>query len=243
MDSLSFPSLKRTRERFANALIRISEQPIASHALLGVKGSALEKARLENAQLKNAPTLKAIERYTGVMYDAIEHETLDVNAREMFGQSVIIMSGLFGMIRPFDMIPAYKLKMGGKLIRGTSCSAMWKKLLTRSLAESYDSAVIWDLLPNEHSAAWNPSAVDYKKRFTVKFVQRSDKGQFKVVSHWSKLLKGALIRHLVSNGEAAGSTKYAIELVAGFSHPEGYEFSAEMTSSTDNVTSVIFVKS
>jgi len=197
---------------------------------------------VENAELRTAPTLPAIERYTGVMYDAIEHRTLGTDAREAFGQSAIIMSGLFGMVRPFDMIPAYKLKMGGKLIRGKSCAAVWKPLITRSLADSVQGGVVWDLLPNEHSAAWDPSSVRYESRFTVKFVEQGAGGQLKTVNHWSKLLKGALIRHLVSNEEAAGSADSALDLVAGFAHPEGYEFSGELTSTTDDVTGIVFVK-
>ena len=77
MDSLSFESLNPTRERVVKALISVSERPRSSKALLGVKGPALEKARAENAALRTTPTLPAIERYTGVMYDAIEHRTLD----------------------------------------------------------------------------------------------------------------------------------------------------------------------
>ena len=242
LDALSFESLNPTRERVAKALISVSDRPRSSRALLGVKGPALEKARTENAELKSAPTLPAIERYTGVMYDAIEHRTLDAGAREVFGQSVIIMSGLFGMVRPFDMIPAYKLKMGGKLVRGKSCAVVWKKLLTKSLADSVQGGVVWDLLPNEHSAAWDPLAVSYEKRFTVKFVERNTNGQIRTVNHWSKLLKGALIRHLVSNEEAAGSADSALDLVAGFSHPEGYEFSGELTTTLDDVIDLVFVK-
>jgi hypothetical protein len=243
MDSLSFESLNPTRERVVKALISVSERPRSSKALLGVKGPALEKTRAENAALRTTPTLPAIERYTGVMYDAIEHRTLDAGAREVFGQSVIIMSGLFGMVRPFDMIPAYKLKMGGKVMRGKSCAVIWKKLLTKSLADSVQGGVVWDLLPNEHSAAWDPSAITYEKRFTVKFVERNVDGQLKTVNHWSKLLKGALIRHLVSNEEAAGSAESALDLVRGFSHPEGYEYNSELTTTSDDVTDLVFLKS
>ncbi|MDP6822340.1 MAG: peroxide stress protein YaaA [Dehalococcoidia bacterium] len=242
LNSLSFKSLNPMRERIAKALISVSDRPRSSRTLLGVKGPALEKARAENAELRSAPTLPVIQRYTGVMYDAIEHETLGTNERGAFGRSVIIMSGLFGMVRPFDMIPAYKLKMGGKLMRGKSCAAVWKRLITESLADSAQGGVVWDLLPNEHSAAWDSSSVHYASRFTVKFVQHSAAGQIKTVNHWSKLLKAALVRHLVSNEKAAGAPDSALDLVAGFSHPEGYEFSEELTSTADDVTDIVFVK-
>jgi len=243
LESLSFEELNPTRARFTRAVVKLSERPRSSRALLGVKGPALEKAMAENAELDTAPTLPAIERYTGVMYDAIDHQSLDSDAQEVFGNSVIIMSGLFGMVRPYDMIPAYKLKMGGKLLRGKTCSAVWKRAITKTLAESAEDSVIWDLLPIEHSAAWDSSRVPYKTRFTVKFLERNAAGEMRTINHWSKLLKGALIRHLVSNADAAGSADSALDLLPGFSHPEGYVFDPGLTSNTDGVTEIVFVKS
>jgi cytoplasmic iron level regulating protein YaaA (DUF328/UPF0246 family) len=152
------------------------------------------------------------------------------------------MSGLFGAVRPFDLIPAYKLKMGAKLIRNKTCAAVWKPLLSKSMASEADYGVIWDLLPVEHSAAWDPAKVPHEARFTVKFAERAANGEVKTVTHWSKLLKGALVRHLVENAEVAGSSNSAFELAQAFSHPEGYAFTPDSTSEVDNVTELVFLK-
>jgi len=230
LGSLSFNSLDPTRARMVKALGQLSQRPRSSKKLLGVKGPALEKAMAENASLEVAPTLPAIERYTGVMYDAIDYRSLDGGARAVFSQSVVIMSGLFGMLRPSDKIPSYKLKMGAKLLRRGTCAAIWKPLISKSLADN-DGAigVIWDLLPNEHSAAWDPAKVPHEARFTVKFVERAARGQLKTVTHLSKLLKGALVRHIVLNSNEAGGADAARQLMAGVSHPEGYEFHPGLT--------------
>ena len=240
--SLSFGPLNPTRLRMAKALVQLSQRPRSSKKLLGVKGPALEKAMDDNASLEMAPTLPGIERYTGVMYDAIDNQSLDGGARETFGSTVIIMSGLFGMVRPFDMIPAYKLKMGARLLRNKTCAAVWKPLISKSLANVAQNGVIWDLLPNEHAAAWDPSTVPYKTRFTVKFVERASSGQLKTVTHLSKLLKGALVRHLVSNSAEAGTAESALQLAAGFSHPEGYKFDPDLTIEVDRTIELIFLK-
>ena len=153
------------------------------------------------------------------------------------------MSGLFGMVRPLDMIPAYKLKMGAKLLRRGTCAAIWKPLISRSLADNAEEiGMIWDLLPNEHSAAWDPSVVPHKSRFTARFVERAAHGQLKTITHLSKSLKGALVRHLVSNIAEAGKAESALELVEGFSHPEGYEFRPKLTSEVDGTTELVFLK-
>jgi cytoplasmic iron level regulating protein YaaA (DUF328/UPF0246 family) len=117
LDTLSFDSLNKTRALMAKSLGQLSGKPRVAQKLLGVKGVPLETARADNAGLMDTPTLPAIERYTGVMYDSIDYKSLDADARKCFGQNTIIMSGLFGIVRPYDMIPAYKLKMGARLRR------------------------------------------------------------------------------------------------------------------------------
>lgn len=240
--SLSFDSLNPTRERLVRALARLSERPRVAQKILGVKGPALEKAKIENASIESAPTMPAINRYTGVMYDAIDYRSLADSARESFAETVIIMSGLFGVVRPFDMIPAYKLKMGASLIRGKACATVWKPLISKSLAAESRYGVVWDLLPNEHSAAWDPAKVPHETRFTVKFLERRPDGQVKTVTHFSKMLKGALVRHLVSNPEAASSAESVLELVSAFSHPEGYEYRPELTSKVADAAELVFLK-
>ena len=153
------------------------------------------------------------------------------------------MSGLFGMVRPLDAIPSYKLKMGAKLLRRGTCAAIWKPLISKSLANSDEGiGVIWDLLPGEHSAAWDPAKVPCEARFTVKFVERAANGQLKTVTHLSKLLKGALVRHLVSNPSEAGAVESATDLMSGFTHPEGYKFRPELTSEANRTTEIVFLK-
>lgn len=241
-NALSFGSLNPTRVRMAKALVQLGQRPRSSKKLLGVKGPALEKAMADNASLDTAPTMPAIERYTGVMYDAIDYQSLDGRARKVFDQKVIIMSGLFGMVRTLDMIPSYKLKMGAKLLRQKTCSAAWKPLISETLAGQADFGVIWDLLPNEHSAAWDPLKVPHEARFTAKFAERTSNGQLKTITHLSKLLKGALVRHLVANIAGASAPELALEMVAEFSHPEGYTFDPGLTSEVDGATELVFLK-
>ena len=242
LDTLSFESLSKTRALMAKSLGQLTGKPRVAQKLLGVKGVALETARADNTGLMDTPTLPAIERYTGVMYDSIDYKSLDADARECFGQSVIIMSGLFGILRPYDMIPVYKLKMGARLRRNKACSAIWKPLISKALATSDESSVIWDLLPNEHSAAWDPSLVACDVRFTVKFLEAGRDGKLKTVSHWSKALKGALVRHLVSNPDAAGSADSALDLLSEFSHPEGYEYRPNLTVDVEGATEIVLLK-
>ncbi len=242
LDSLSFPLLNPTRARMAKALVQLSERPLSSKRVLGVKGPALEKAMAENGSIETSPTLSAIYRYTGVMYDAIDYDSLEEHAAKAFNRTVVVMSGLFGMVRVGNMIPAYKLKMGATIMRKKTCAAVWKPLNSKALTADGKRGVIWDLLPLEHSAAWDPDSVPHEARFKAKFVERGAGGQLKTVTHLSKLLKGSLVRHLVSNIGAAGSKEAALELVAGFEHPEGYVLDPMLTSETDSATELVFAR-
>lgn len=242
LNTLSFDELNKTRSLMIKALGQLSTKPRVAQKTLGVKGAALEKARADNADVENSPTLPAIERYTGVMYDSIDYKTLDTNAKQVFGENTIIMSGLFGIVRPYDLIPTYKLKMSAKIRLKKACSVIWKPLNTKSLKPIAKQGVIWDLLPNEHSAAWDPAKIECDVRFTVKFLEAGRDGKLKTVSHWSKALKGALVRHLVSNPAEASSSDAALALLETFSHPEGYKYDPSMTAEIDGATELVFLK-
>ncbi|MBN4064969.1 peroxide stress protein YaaA [Dehalococcoides mccartyi] len=242
LSELSFSDLGKERELMIKALGQLSGKPRVAQKTLGVKGTALDKARADNAALLSSPTMLAIERYTGVMYDSIDYQSMDGASQTCFGENVLIMSGLFGLLRPFDLVPSYKLKMGAKLRRKKSCSTIWKPLVTKSITAHAKNRVIWDLLPNEHSAAWEPSKVDYVKRYTVKFLEDPGNGQLRTVNHWSKALKGALVRYLVANPEQAGSVDSAVTLLESFKHPEGYEYSQKLTTGTGDTTELMFLK-
>ena len=242
LDSMSFPSLNTTRSLLIRALHEINSSQNTAQKLLGVKDKALLNAMSANSKIESSSTMPAIRRYTGVMYDAIEYESLNKKQMKDFNDNVLIMSGLFGIVRPLDMIPGYKLKMGARLHNSKACSSIWKPLITEKLAKLCKDTVIWDLLPIEHSAAWEPSAVHYASRFTVKFLQRTFDGKLRTISHWSKALKGAVVQYLVSNINTAANPSLCLELIAKFSHPEGYKFADEFTREGEGVTEITFLK-
>ena len=95
---------------------------------------------------------------------------------------------------------------------------------------------VWDLLPNEHAAAWDPSVAG--RRIRVRFlddVMKNGKRTLVTVSHWNKLLKGALVCHVVEHGldDPAG--------LIDFDHPEGYRYDPSLTTTTGTTTDVALV--
>jgi cytoplasmic iron level regulating protein YaaA (DUF328/UPF0246 family) len=209
----------------------------ASRTLLGVGEDAAAVARAANLAVDTAPTLPAIERYTGVLYDALGYATLPAKLRRRVDEQVLVLSGLWGTVTPRDPIPDYKLKMGASLPGVGRLSTWWKPRLAPVLDERCSGRVVWNLLPNEHAAAWQRStacAGVIEVRF-LDDVERGGRRRLVTVSHWNKLLKGALVRHVVAEQlQDPGG-------LARFEHPQGYAYRPDLTVESGGVVQVSLV--
>ena len=177
--------------------------------------------------------MPAIERYTGVLYDALDHRSLSVVHRRRLDASLVIFSGLWGLVMPGDPIPDYKLKMGAALAPMGKLSTWWREPLSARLTQLAAGRHVWNLLPNEHAAAWDP-APDLEQ-WSVRFLERRN-GKLATVSHDNKSLKGALVRFLLANPTAAPDD------LAGWKHPAGYRLAKKLTEQRGSVTLLSLVK-
>jgi hypothetical protein len=168
----------------------------------------------EGVAVATARTRPAIDRYTGVLYQHLAWGSLPPPARRRGAGAVLIASGLWGVSAPRDPLPPYRLKMGASLPGLGKLSTWWRPRLTAALAERLAGRVVWDLLPAEHAAGWAPAAVPYARRVVVRFVD----AEGRTVSHWNKLLKGALVRHLLTEAPRGP------EGLRDWAHPSGYRF-------------------
>lgn len=189
----------------------------------------LRQARAAGASGRRAGTMPAMERYTGVLYKELAWASLSAEARRRGESQVRIVSGLLGLVAPADPIPHYKLKMAAALPEIGRLATWWRPRIAPVVAELTASRLVWDLLPVEHSAAIDWLSTSPKERVTVRFVDASGKA----VSHWNKLLKGSLVRWVLT----ARPTE-AMEL-AGFDHPLGYRLDPEATTEADGVITAV----
>jgi len=149
--------------------------------ILSLKGKSLQRAIESNHSISSSTTLPAMQRYTGVMYNAIQYETLDQKSKDYFNKHVRIVSAVFGLVKPVDLIPDYKLK-----IDKLGADKHWKAVLGKILKDAF----ILDLLPKAHK-----KAVSYQDGLEVEFIISKNK---KIVSagHQGKFIKGRFIRWL-----------------------------------------------
>ncbi|HEX7247190.1 MAG TPA: peroxide stress protein YaaA [Actinomycetota bacterium] len=228
--------LDERRERVLGALATSMRRSEADrHRLLGVKGAALAAATTANRAAATSPTKPAIERYTGVLYDTLDHRSLSASHRRRLGASVLIFSGLWGLVAPDDPIPDYKLKMGARLGRLGTLSAWWRDELSARLAEVARGRIVWNPLPDEHSAAWR--APDDIHQWSVRFLEPGRGGALTTVSHRNKLLKGELVRFLLAT-PATGPGE-----LARWAHPLGFRYDPSKDDERGGITTLSLVQS
>lgn len=219
-----FHELNPERRQLIDSLqAALDEKKPVLEKLFGVKGAGLKEAIETNRGIYGSPLMSALERYSpGVMYKAMDFSSLPTGAQRRLLENGIIFSGLFGLLRPDDLIPNYKLKMDATLPKLGKISAYWKPELSKLLNRTLEGQVVWNLLPGIHEDAWKDDRT-YKEMIVVRFVDEK-KGKRTTVSHGVKPLRGKLVNFIVSEmGED-------VEVLTEWKHPAGYVLDPDNSS-------------
>jgi len=192
--ALRHARLSPVRRRLVADLVRLSrDEPALSSALKLGRTQQHEVQRVRH--LKRSPTMPALERYTGVLYDAIEVAELDPAARAFADEHVLIHSALFGLIGAGDPIPAYRLSHDTRL-PGRSLRGEWAEINARVLAQS--EGLILDLR-SEGYAALGPLPLA-SRAWYLRVVAEDGNGRRRALNHFNKKAKGLLVRALCTAG-------------------------------------------
>lgn len=216
LGALVHPELTERREQVLADLARVSARPDATTALGVSDGLADEVAR--NTALHDAPSGRAAEVYTGVLYAAAGLATLPDGAARRAQASVLTFSGLWGVVAPGDRIPAYRLSMGVGLPDVGRLATFWKPALAEVLDARAAGDVVVDCRSATYVAAWKPRTTgDGAAEWVEVRVLRETDGKRTVVSHNAKHTRGVLAGHLLRREHEARTSedvlKAAQELV------------------------------
>lgn len=215
LGGLSFPELADTRRRVLDALAATSARPDALDVLGAPKGAADRVAA--NTELWSAPTLRAADLYTGVLYDALDLGSLDAAAKRRAGRRLVVISALFGALRPSDRVPSYRLSMGVDLPGVGPLAPTWREPLAGVLPATAARGVVVDLRSSTYVAAWRPTG-DLAERTVAVHVVRDGPGGRTAVSHMAKHTRGAVARELLATGADPRTPEELAEaLAASFS--------------------------
>ncbi|MCW2797769.1 peroxide stress protein YaaA [Nocardioides sp.] len=197
--ALSFPSLAGPRQRVLDALVELCEgDPLAAARALDLGTTQLDLITL-NARLRTASTARADRVYDGVLYDALDLASLSAGARRRATSRLAVTSSLFGLVRPADRIPAYRLSGGTSLPGLGPVAGVWRSSLGPAVTEAVGTGLLVDLRSSTYAAFWRPP-VELAKRVATVRVLHEVNGRRQVVSHFNKATKGRIVRDLLEDG-------------------------------------------
>jgi cytoplasmic iron level regulating protein YaaA (DUF328/UPF0246 family) len=135
------------------------------------------------AEYDSSKTSSAIEIYDGVLYQGLGWDSLSAAQRKRANSRVLIVSALFGLVKPLDQIFQYKIKIDNKL---------WRDAIT-AVSEKFANELIIDCRSSTYKSVWaiNPENTVEVRVFKVNGAERS------VITHMSKKYRGELTRHLL----------------------------------------------
>lgn len=192
---LSFPTLTPVRERVLAELVALCAREASAMRVLGLGPSQADEV-VRNQGIASAPCAPAIEVYTGVLYEALGVATLTASQRTRLAGQIAIGSALWGLVRPEDPIPAYRLSGDVTLPKLGSIAAAWKAPMTALLAD--EDGPILDL----RSGVYQFGSLPVREDVAVGRVLLERDGRRSVVSHHNKATKGRAVRALVSSRRA-----------------------------------------
>lgn len=188
LSKLFLPELSANRETVLGKLEDLCNGPIEpSLEALGISERLSDEVS-RNSRLRSAPCGPAIEIYTGVLYSELADVLTNEATRERACDRFAISSALWGILRPEDPIPAYRLSIGSSLAGIGNLASWWRPRLTEVLG---DSGFLVDLRSAAYAAAWRAEGWDVA---SVGCVRAMADGSRKTVSHMAKAARGRVAR-------------------------------------------------
>ena len=205
--------------------------------LFGVKGDTLEDAVEVTGDVFKSPLMAAVDRYgPGVVYSSMDFASLPTGSQRRLLENGVIFSGLFGLLRPDDLIPNYRLKMDAKVEGIGRASSYWKEPLSAALNKLVTGHAVWNLLPGIHESAWDDEE-SYARMIRVKFYREDESGERTAVSHGVKELRGSLVAFIVNE------TADSVEALDDWEAPDGYEVDIEASDLDENGSGTVVMVS
>jgi uncharacterized protein len=208
-----FPTGTRTTrplhsDRAALLIDGLRALPAARHRKeMAVSESLARSARADLALWgeKDQPSGPALFAFTGLVYKYIDAATLEPEAVKRAQKNLIILSGLYGLLRPLDRIQAYRLEMGAKWAPkpAKNMAIYWRETLTGSVnAKLKRGEPIINLAAQEYVKVLDIEALKSALISPV-FKERRPDGTLKTAPVHAKMARGAMARFILSTGSEA----------------------------------------
>jgi len=211
-------------------LSQYSVSKIASLMKLSEKLAILNQSRYQAWQYPFTPdnAKQAILAFKGDVYTGLDADSLDEQRYEFAQQHLRILSGLYGLLKPLDLIQAYRLEMGTKIqsSRGKNLYQFWGSQLRKAIeAESaFADGVLINLASNEYFKALEINKL--KARIITPVFKDWKNDQYKMISFYAKKARGLMSRYIIDHNIDEP------EQIKSFDS-EGYHYKANMSNEND----------
>ena len=224
VDQATQPDLLERAEELVGVMRSYAPAQLGALMKISDKLAALNVARFETwSRPFDASNAKAaVFAFDGDVYDGLDAASLDAAAIDYAQRHLRILSGLYGVLRPLDLMQAYRLEMGTRLpnARGRNLYEFWGELPTEVLNEQLADMtppVLVNLASEEYFKVVQPSAL--KARIVTPVFEDWKNGQYKIISFHAKRARGLMVRYAID---------HRIEAVDGLKDFDsgGYRFDA-----------------
>lgn len=172
---------------------------------------------------------QAIYAFSGDVYRALDAYTIPKEKLEKVQDTIRIISGLYGILKPMDLMQPYRLEMGTRFPVGKNKNLyeFWRKKVTQTLNDDLeDGEVFLNLASNEYFKAIDTKAL--KVPVITAVFKDFKNGEYKTIMTFAKLARGYMTRYIIdTNAET-------IDDIKGFNY-EGYRFDANLSTEKELV--------
>ena len=184
-DNFYFKDIAKARDKVVQNYVSFMENSTTDELSkwFGLKNPKVCEKYLESIIKK--PTMKAIQRYTGVAFDALDYNHLNLKEQQYCDENIVLFSNLFGVLKASDLIPDYKYKQGASL-PNIDVVKNYKENI-KDMLDNYLEDEVIDLRASYYEKFYKPTM----PTITYKFLKEG-----KVVSHWAKHYRGLIVREL-----------------------------------------------
>ena len=203
-DLHTLPRLLEQSQQLVDLSRKLSASEIASLMSVSEKIAQLNVARFHDwhADLNFANARQAIYAFKGDVYTGLNAYALSATDIDFAQQHLRMLSGLYGLLRPLDLMMPYRLEMGTKLsnARGHNLYAFWGEQITQLInqdLQNSNASVLLNLASDEYYKSVKPSQIKAEIIKPVFLDQKN--GQYKVISFYAKKARGLMARYMIEN--------------------------------------------
>lgn len=232
-DKFTQPELVTHSAELIEECRKLTPSDVAQLMKVSDKIAGLNVARFQQWSETFTPenARQAILAFKGDVYTGLEAQTLSEADFEYAQQHLRMLSGLYGLLRPLDLMQPYRLEMGTKLVngRGSNLYQFWGDIITDKLnvaLQAQGDNVLVNLASNEYFKSVKPKLLD--AQIVTPVFKDCKNGQYKVISFYAKKARGMMARYIIDHriDSVAALTKFDVA---------GYYFVEQESTATELV--------